>query len=177
VQQFTVRHIRDTKGGGVALSDERDIYELTANQAARRLRARILAILPPDIVEAALEQCKKTVAGGSDEPIRDRVRKMVAAFARFNVTPEQIEKRLAHPIDETTPEEIADLTGIFTSLRDGQSKVGDWFGFTSVDGAANSGPPNRPRSLEALAPAATEGSAAVDTGGAQEPAGEAQEPI
>jgi len=37
--------------------------------------------------------------------------------------------------------------------------------------------PNRPRSLEALAPAATEGSTAGDTGGAQEPAGEASEPI
>jgi hypothetical protein len=38
--QFIVRHWRDTKKGGYKLNDERDIYELIANQAQRRLHHR-----------------------------------------------------------------------------------------------------------------------------------------
>jgi hypothetical protein len=36
--QFIVKHWRDTKKGGYKLTDERDIYELVANQAQRRVR-------------------------------------------------------------------------------------------------------------------------------------------
>lgn len=128
VQQFAVRHIRDTRSGSQALRDERDIYEVTANNAARRLRARILAIIPPDIIESALEQCRKTLAGTTDEPIADRVRKMVTAFAKHGVTPDQIETKLGHKLGETTPDDIVDLLAIYQSLKDGQSSVRDWFG-------------------------------------------------
>lgn len=127
-QKFSVRHIRDTRGGGQVLTDERDIYELTANQGARRLRARVLAILPPDIVEAALAECRRTLAGNNDEPVADRVRKMIGAFAKFGVTAPMIETRLGHTLDAILPDEIADLQGIFNSLKSGMSKASDWFG-------------------------------------------------
>lgn len=148
IKQFTVRHIRDTRGGGVKLTDERDIYEITANMAGRRLRARILAILPPDIVEAAVEQCRKTVAGKADEPIGDRVRKMVAAFSKLGINADQIEGRLQHKLDETTLDDIVDLTGIFQSLKDGQSKPGDWFGALATAAATAAGEPTGPRALD-----------------------------
>jgi hypothetical protein len=127
-QKFTVRHIRDTKGGGVALKEERDIYELTANMGGRRLRARILAILPADLIQSAVDECGKTLAGGNDLPIGDRIRNMVTAFKTFGVQPALIEKRLGHALDTTTGEELADLRKIHNSIRDGVSKVGDWFG-------------------------------------------------
>lgn len=130
-QKFSVRHIRDRNsdnGGAVALTDERDIYELTANQGARRLRARILAILPPDIVEASLAECKRTLQGNNDEPIADRVRRVVRAFEKYGVNAVMIEARLGHSLDNVLPEEIADLQGIFNSLKGGMSKAGDWFG-------------------------------------------------
>ncbi len=127
-QKFTVRHIRDTRGGGRALTEERDIYELTANMGARRLRARILAILPADLVQAAVDQCGKTLASGGDAPIQDRIRKMVVAFKSLGVPVTLIEKRLGHQLDATTGEELADLTKIHNSLRDNMSALGDWFG-------------------------------------------------
>lgn len=127
-QKFTVRHWRDTKTGGYAIRDERDIYELTANQGARRLRARVLAILPPDIVEAALAECRRTLAGNNDEPIADRVRKMVKAFAKYGVTEPMLALRIGHSLDTVLPEEIADLQGIYNSLKNGMSKAGDWLG-------------------------------------------------
>lgn len=126
-QKFTVKHERHTRNGVSALVDPRDIYELTANQAARRLRARILAVLPPDLVEKALEECGKTLAGTNDEPIGERVKKMLAAFARMGVTSKHIEGRLRKPLTEILPDEIAELVQIHNSLRDNMSRASDWF--------------------------------------------------
>ena len=42
VKIFSVPHIRSTKKGNVPLTDPRDIYEMVANQGARRLRSCIL---------------------------------------------------------------------------------------------------------------------------------------
>lgn len=60
---FQVRHKRVTKAKpqGYDLTDPRDIYELVANQGARRLRACILGIIPGDIVESAVNQCEQTL--------------------------------------------------------------------------------------------------------------------
>ena len=127
-QNFTVRHWRDTKGGGYALTDERDIYEITANQGARRLRSCVFSVLPSDLVSAAEDECKKTLAGNNDEPIADRVRKLIGAFAKVGVTVAMIESRLGHSLDTVLPEEIADLRQAFTSIKSGVTKAGDWFG-------------------------------------------------
>lgn len=128
VQNFTVRHIRDKQGGGVALTEERDIYEVTANMGGRRLRARLLAILPPDLVEAALEQCRRTLAGNSDIPVQDRVRRVVAAFTKYGVTSEHLSGYLGKSLDDVLPEDIADLQEVFNSIKDGIAKPSDYFG-------------------------------------------------
>lgn len=126
-QTFVVAHVRDTKKGQVRLTEQRDIYENNANMAGRRLRARILAILPPDLVEAAVNECRKTLAGNNDTPISDRINKMVAAFAKFGVKIEVIEKRLGRKIDTMTTEDISEYIGIYNSLKDGNSSISDWF--------------------------------------------------
>ena len=126
-QTFVVAHVRDTKKGQVRLTEQRDIYENNANMAGRRLRARILAILPPDLVEAAVAECKKTLAGDNDIPIADRINKMVASFAKFGVKIDTLEKRLGRKIDTMTTEDICEYAGIYNSLKDGNSSISDWF--------------------------------------------------
>lgn len=115
------------------LTDPRDIYELVANNGARRMRACILAIIPGDIVDAAVRACRQTVAKGGGEPIEDRIRKMVGAFKEIGVAQDMIEERLGHKIDLTTGEELADLVSIYTSIRDKQAKRGDFFNFPDDD--------------------------------------------
>ena len=64
---FTVNHTRDKneyEGGKkvmkrVALESERDVYELCANMASRRIRACILQVLPGWLTEEALATTKK----------------------------------------------------------------------------------------------------------------------
>lgn len=124
---FEVRHWRDTKGGGYAITDERDIYELIANQAARRMRACILAVIPGDIQDAAVDACDKTLAGQSSEPLSDRVRVMLAKFLDVSVTKDMIEAKLGHKIDAITQQQFARLGKIFTSIRDGVGTVVEHF--------------------------------------------------
>lgn len=126
-QQFVVHHTRDTKNGIQKLTAQRDIYENNANMAGRRLHARILAILPPDIIEAAVEQCRKTLAGNADVPLEDRIQNMVAAFKKLSVRREMLEKRMGHDVSRMTMEELVECIGIYNSIKDGSTRPADWF--------------------------------------------------
>lgn len=126
-QRFTVHHRRDTRSGGYALTDQRDIYELGANMGARRMRARILAVLPADIVKAAEDKCRQTLAGGGGVPISERVKKMLAAFEPFGVNKKRIESYLGKKLDDVLPDDIVTLTGVFNAIRDGSTTVAEAF--------------------------------------------------
>ena len=126
---FEVPHTVGTKKGPKVLTDPRDIYEIVANLGARRLRACILGIIPGDIVEAAVNQCRETLKKGGGEPISDRIRKMVAAFQLLGVNQDMIERRLGHGVDLTTADEIVDLQGIHNAIRDKQASRDEFFDF------------------------------------------------
>lgn len=123
---FHVPHVRDTKKGKVKLTDARDIYEMVANQGARRLRACILGVLPGDVVEAAIDRCKKTLES-SEVPLTERVRKMVVLFDELGIKVEHLEKRLGHNLEATIAQELVTLTTIYKSLKDGMSNREDFF--------------------------------------------------
>lgn len=127
VQNFTNPHKREQGKKMVNLTSQRDIYENNANMATRRLRSRILAILPSWFVEDAIEECKKTLAGRNDTPLIDRVKKMVVAFAKIGVTQEQIEKRLKKKIDTMNADDFVEYTGIYNAIKQGESKIAEWF--------------------------------------------------
>lgn len=123
---FQVPHIRHTKNGAYAINDPREIYELTANYGARRLRACLLAIIPGDIVDAAVARCEKTLASGK-EPLGERIKKLISAFNEVSVKVEHIEKRLGHNLDATSESEFVTLRGIYKSLKDGMASREDFF--------------------------------------------------
>lgn len=123
---FIVRHWRDTKKGGYKLTDERDIYELCANQAQRRLRACILASIPGDVTEAAMNQAETTLKSKADTS-PEAMHKMLDAFAPFGVTKEHVEKRIQRRLDAITPAQVVSLKRIYASLRDDMSTPAEWF--------------------------------------------------
>lgn len=127
VQNFTNPHKREQGKKMVTLTSQRDIYENNANMATRRLRSRILAILPAWFVEDAIAECKKTLAGQNDTPLIDRVKKMVVQFAKLGVTQEMIEKRLKRKVDTMTSDDFVEYVGIYNAVKGGESKIADWF--------------------------------------------------
>lgn len=134
-RQFQVRHWRDMRktdknpAGGYALTDERDIYELIANMGQRRKRAVLLTILPADVVDAAREQCERTLSASADTS-PEALRKMVTAFREFGVSQAQIEKRIQRRMESITPAQVIHLRKIFISIKDQMSKPEDWFEVT-----------------------------------------------
>lgn len=127
VQNFTNPHQREQGKKMVVLTSQRDIYENNANMATRRLRARILAILPSWFVEDCITECKKTLAGQNDMPLVDRVKKMVVQFAKIGVTQEQIERRLKRKIDTMNADDFTEYIGIYNAIKQNESRISDWF--------------------------------------------------
>lgn len=127
VQNFTNPHQREQGKKMVTLTSQRDIYENNANMATRRLRSRILAILPAWFVEDAIAECKKTLAGRNDTPLIDRVKKMIVQFAKLGVTQEQIERRLKRKVDTMTADDFTEYVGIYNAIKGGESKIAEWF--------------------------------------------------
>ena len=124
---FKVPHIRDTKSGARILTDARDIYEKTANDGARRLRAVILEVLPSDIVEDFLKACERTIEGSSDKPIKDRVRDMLKAFEEIGVTQEMVEKRIGTKTDNFIAKNIVDLGAVYNSIKNNFAPIEQYF--------------------------------------------------
>lgn len=125
---FTVAHKRHTRSGDYALTDPRDIYEMVANQGARRLRACILGVIPGDVVEDAIEACKQTIVNGQTEPLIDRVRKGIKVFEeKFSVTKDMLEKFIGCKAEAFSEQDMLRLNNVFMSLKDGMAKREDYF--------------------------------------------------
>ena len=129
VRQITVMHTRDTRDGQVPLRDQKDIDDKIANVASKQVRGRILALMPKWMVEGAIEECKKTLAGKNDEPLEQRVRKMVDSFGKYGVKPSQIAKYIEKPIESANADDFVELLGVYNAIRDG-AKIGDYFSDT-----------------------------------------------
>lgn len=123
---FHVKHERVTRDSRKNLTDPRDIYEIAANNGARRMRACILAIIPGDVTEEAVNRCKKTMASNK-KPMKERIPVMISKFEEVGVTQSMIEKKLGHKIESILEKEFFDLMMIFRSINDNVAKKEDFF--------------------------------------------------
>lgn len=125
---FNVPHVRSTKKGNIALTDPRDIYEMVANQGARRLRACILGVIPGDVIDSAVNECQKTLVNGNDKPLIDRVREGVKLFQdKFSVSQQMLEKYIGCKCEAFSENDMVRLNNVYRSLRDGMAKREDYF--------------------------------------------------
>lgn len=140
-REFAVPHARSSKAKGrVELTDDRDVYELTANQGARRLRACILGIIPADFIEGAIEECYKTLQDADKNiPMGERVRTMLGSFDAQGVTQSMIEKRLGHKLDAISETELVDLRKVYTAIKDGFGSREQYFSFEGASAAPKEG--------------------------------------
>lgn len=135
-RKFFVKHTRDTKRGSYDLTDEREIYEKTANYGSRRTRACILALIPKDVIEAAMLQCDETMkAEIKDLPAA--IKLMLEKFNSIGISKEMIEKRIQRKTDSITAAQILQFRKIFNSIKDGLSKIEDWFDISLKPKEAN----------------------------------------
>lgn len=124
---FVVRHERDTKGGRMTLTDNRDIMEMINNIAARNRRACILELIPGDYVELAVNECSRTIQSKL-ELTQELISDMVNGFKEhFGITKEQLEARIGMKVESITAQKFYDLDSVFSSLRDGIGRPEQFF--------------------------------------------------
>lgn len=124
---FVVEHRVMTKKGWRDLTDPRDLYEHVANYSSRRLRACILQVIPRDVQDAAVEQVKATLANGGQSRA-ESLRAIVAAFDRFGVTVEDIERRYERKLAQLADPEVVELRAIYQTLKDDIGERQRFFG-------------------------------------------------
>lgn len=135
VKVFQVPHKRYSKNKVTTLTDPRDVYELIANQGARRMRACILGVIPGDVTESAVNQCEVTQQSAV-EVTPATIKAMVDAFTKhYGVTQEMIEKKLGKRAEAINAPQLLHLRKVYQSLKDGISKPSAWFDVTPVEDA------------------------------------------
>ena len=141
VQNFTNPHKReksDKRTRQVVMEDltsQRDIYENNANMATRRLRARILAVLPAWFVDEAIQACQATLRGDGKASFDERKSNLITEFDRLGVDASMLKKYLKHDAMTMDTDEFLDLIGVFNSIKTGERKAKEWFDPDNTTGA------------------------------------------
>jgi hypothetical protein len=127
-KHFTVKHERTANKKRYKLEDSRDVYELTANMGARRVRACILGVIPGDVTEKAVKQVKATIARGDGTRSHKQIlQDLVIAFDKLGVPKVALEQNLGHQIEATVADELADLKAIYNSVKENPSSRMQFF--------------------------------------------------
>ena len=122
------RFIKRRDGRTHELAADRLVMSIQAG-VSKAMRNAVLQGLPAYYVNQYFKKAKKITAGGNlDETAKpEAVAKVVAVFARWNVTPEDLEAKLELPRNQWTNEEIGTLRGLWQAIKDKETTIEDEF--------------------------------------------------
>lgn len=117
---------RVTDRNGKRYSD--DMIVVTANAAnAIAFRNAVFKVIPMAYTHAILDRAKQ-VAIGDAKTLSERRDKMVAAFGKMGVNQKQILGKLGKAgIEDITLENLEELIGLHTAIRDGDTTIDEAF--------------------------------------------------
>jgi hypothetical protein len=114
------KFLKTKKAGVVKLDSQRELMTLQAG-ASKAIRNATLAGLPDYLVSAYIAKAREIVGGKLDQPAsRETIAAVLRAFAKIDVTQEQLERYSKLALDLWTGTEIADLRGLWNAIQDGQ---------------------------------------------------------
>ncbi len=112
-------------------ADERDARELTNKQCALAERNALLKLIPPHVLQAAMDVCTETRKKDSAEALKsDRVgtiNKLQMAFAELDVSVGMLERRLGRKLKEMTGDDLAEFRDLYRAIQAGEIKREDVF--------------------------------------------------
>lgn len=123
---FTVKKWRETKKGGYPVTSPRDVYEIVASQAMRRVRGCLLALISKTAVDKAIQWCNKTVMNniGTRE---EATAAIIAEFETLEVAEQDLTDRIGKKIRSAKLSELIRLHKVYTAIVDGMTTVADEF--------------------------------------------------
>lgn len=119
---FDVSYMRVTKKVAYKLTDPRDRYEKMANEAARRKRACIQAIIPKFVIDKAMELCQQTLDNQiKKDDINATKEKMLSAFRSFGdwITERELSEVCGKDWEHLGSRDIVKLRNLYNAIKDG----------------------------------------------------------
>lgn len=127
-REFNVPHYRDKKEGSresKRLTEDRDIREMIFNYGSRNVRACLERVIPRDLVESAMEICRKTL-NNDTRSLADRIADCKAMYKdTFEISGEFLEKLVGEKSSNWTKSHISQLAKYFSALKEGEITVKD----------------------------------------------------
>jgi hypothetical protein len=109
--------------------DERDLRELTNRHFSLLTRNCIFDMVPRWFINMVVDKARETVKKHIKKAdIAGLRQKMLKEFDSMGIYQADLEKYLGHAFDTTTPEEITELQGILSSIREGVVDRAEYFG-------------------------------------------------
>jgi hypothetical protein len=104
----------------LAATDD-DLQIKIAAAVSKKVRTCGLRLLPPDVVDEAIEQCIATSRSKIMDDPEGQAKTMADAFSSVGVSADQLGKYLGHSVLQCTPAEIDELRTIFAAIKDGET--------------------------------------------------------
>ena len=137
---FDVEFVRSTKKGTYPITDPRDKYEFLANQAARRKRSCIQAVIPKFVIDEAMELCTETLEKNitKDGDIETTKAKMLAAFAQIAewIGADELATVCGRPWENIGAKDVVKLRNLYNAIKDGFVKPEAAFGKDAAEATA-----------------------------------------
>lgn len=116
--EFEVPLYRETKSGRTLLTSDRDIYELIANYAARRVRKCIESVIPRYLVDMAIEKCHDTLESKID--VKTELKKLINWLKSYqDIDLVQVEEKLGMKYEAFSNVQYTTISKWCNALRDG----------------------------------------------------------
>lgn len=126
-RSFLVPHQRMKAKARIDLTDLGDIYLNNQNIGARAVRECIFTVLPGWFVSDAEQALRETLKRGDGKPIQARRVDAIDKFAGLHVSQQQLEDRVKQRADKWTPETIAELVRVYSSITVDGIPVAEFF--------------------------------------------------
>lgn len=128
-RSFVVPHAIMARGDRKRLTDLADIANNNNSVAARAVRETIWHVIPVWFRDEAENIAARTLQGeGSGKTLDQRKADAIAHYeATWNVTREQLEKRLERPVEQWTAQDLGFLSVLHGEMQRGEKRLEDEF--------------------------------------------------
>lgn len=125
-EQASFKKLIYRKATGWTKPDERDLRELVNKHGAIASRNCLLKLFPRDMLDMAFGAARQSVKNDvSKESIDITKAKAIKQFSEYGITVEDLEKHIEMSSDNWSNEEITQLRGLHSALKDGQVKASE----------------------------------------------------
>lgn len=152
------RMFRQRKSQSVSKKMEQDRQEDIVFQIgqSKAMRNAVLSVMPRWIVDKAVEKARAAEIQrlSGKENIELARAEVLKYFGRFGVSKERLEAKIGRAIEDTGPEDLADLRSTATAIKDGLTTILEAFPVQEREAKQETPPPATPKPASAAPPPA-----------------------